>query len=133
MARALFLAVLLLTPFGAPLEARSPDDVAEVRNGLLAVAVGDAIQRNCEAISPRLIRVYNLRNQLYSAARAAGFTSDEIDTFVEDPIARANLRAEAQAYLTARGAEADAPASYCSVGVAEIDGETAVGRLLRAR
>ncbi|MEM1100967.1 MAG: DUF5333 domain-containing protein [Pseudomonadota bacterium] len=131
--RPLAITLLLLTLFAAPLEARSPNDVAEVRNGLLAVAVGDAIQKNCESITPRLLRVYNLRNQLFSAARAAGFSSEEIDAFVDDPIARANLRAEAEAYLSARGLEGESPAGYCAVGVAEIDQETAVGRLLRAR
>ena len=129
----IFLAfALTLAPLGAPLSARSPADIAEVRLGLLAVTVGDMIQRNCETISPRLLRVYVLRNQLISAARAAGFSDAEIDAFVDDPIANDNLRAEAQAYLEERGLSTRTAASYCKVGSAEIDAGTSVGRLLRA-
>ena len=131
MIRTLIVAVLVLAPLGAPLAARSPGDVAEVRNGLLAVAVGDIIQEECSSISPRLIRVYTLRNSLLSAARAAGFSSDEIDAFVDDKVARRNLKAEAKSYLAQRGVDPAQPASYCTVGAAEIKANTAVGRLLR--
>ncbi|MEO0677650.1 MAG: DUF5333 family protein, partial [Pseudomonadota bacterium] len=72
MLRAILVTAMLLAPLGAPLQARSPNDVAEVREGLLAAAVGDVIRRQCETIVPRVIRVYNLRNQLLAAAQAAG-------------------------------------------------------------
>ncbi|MEM1235630.1 MAG: DUF5333 domain-containing protein [Pseudomonadota bacterium] len=128
----LLIAVLLITsPLSAPVAARSPGDVAEVRNGLLAVAAGDMIQRNCGEISPRLIRVYSLRNRLVSAALAAGFSAEEIENFVDDEVALANLRAEAARYLTQRGVETGVPDTYCTVGAAEITANTPVGRLLR--
>ncbi|MEM9436602.1 MAG: DUF5333 domain-containing protein [Pseudomonadota bacterium] len=131
MIRFVTVFALLLAPLGAPLAARSPGDVAEVRNGLLAVAAGNMIQKNCAEISPRMIRVYTLRNQLIAAARAAGFTDDEIRGFVDDRVARKNYEAEAKVYLEQRGLNMSEPASYCSVGAEEIAGGTAVGRLLR--
>lgn len=121
-----------LAPLSAPLAARSPADVAEVRSGLLAVAVGTVIQDECDTIRPRMIRVLNLRSQLFAAARAAGFTEAEVDAFVDDKVARANLEAEADQYLSEQGAIVGNAASYCNVGQAEIAAGSAVGRLLRA-
>lgn len=131
MIRVATIFALLVAPLGAPLAARSPGDVAEVRNGLLAVAAGNMIQENCSDISPRMIRVFTLRNQLIAAARAAGFSDDEIRTFVDDRVARKNFEVEATAYLVQRGLNTAEPASYCAVGAEEIEVGSAVGRLLR--
>lgn len=131
MIRVATIFALLVAPLGAPLAARSPGDLAEVRNGLLAVAAGNMIQENCDDISPRLIRVFNLRNQLISAARAAGFSDDEIRSFVDDRVARQSFEVEATAYLVQRGLVMAEPSSYCAVGAEEIQVGTAVGRLLR--
>lgn len=133
MIRILLTLSLLLAPLGAPLMARSPGDVDEVRNGLLAVAVGNIIQEQCAGISPRIIRVYSLRNQLLAAARGAGFSDAEIDAYVDDDAAKARLIAEAEAYLRQNGVQADVAATYCTVGAREIAEGSAVGRLLRER
>ena len=133
MLRALIVVSLLVAPMGAPLAARSPGDVAEVRNGLLAVAVGNLIQENCDAITPRLIRVFSLRNALLAAARAAGFSDEEIDAYVDDDVAKAALEAEAELYLAQNGATPGDTATYCAAGLQEIADGSAVGRLLRER
>ena len=133
MLRVLLTAGLLLAPMGATLAARSPGDIAEVRTGLFAFTVGEMIQENCDSITPRLIRVFTLRNTLLATARAAGFSAQEIDDYVDDKIARANLRAEASEYLADAGATPGNEASFCAVGASEIARETAVGRLLRAQ
>ncbi|MEM6275780.1 MAG: DUF5333 domain-containing protein [Pseudomonadota bacterium] len=133
MIRLLLTVILVLAPLGATLSARSPGDVSEVRNGLLAVAVGNLIQENCATISPRLIRVYSLRNQLLAAARSEGFTDAEIDAYVDDKAARARLEVEAAAYLRQNGVVDGANDTYCTVGRAEIAANSAVGRLLRER
>ena len=133
MLRVLLTIGLLVSPMGAPLAARSPGDVAEVRNGLLAVAVGNLIQENCDAITPRLIRVFSLRNALLAAARSAGFSEAEIDAYVDDDVANAALEAEAALYLAQNGATPDDAAAYCTAGLREIADGSAVGRLLRER
>ncbi|MEL6688965.1 MAG: DUF5333 family protein [Pseudomonadota bacterium] len=133
MLRVLLTVSLLMAPMGAPLAARSPGDVAEVRNGLLAVAVGNLIQENCDRISPRMIRVFSLRNALLAAARAAGFSEAEIDAYVDDDVAKAALEAEAELYLAQNGVKPGDAATYCTAGVQEIADGSAVGRLLRER
>jgi len=123
---------LIVAPISAPVAARSPGDIAEVWNGLLAVAVGHLIEDNCATISPRLIRVYTLRNQLIAAARSAGFADDEIRAFVENRGEQKRLEAEARAYLAARDVDKSSPAaSYCPIGSDEIAAGSPVGRLLR--
>ncbi|MEM9853767.1 MAG: DUF5333 domain-containing protein [Pseudomonadota bacterium] len=133
MIRAVLTLSLVLAPLSTPLVARSPGDIAEVRNGLLAVAVGDAIQENCGSINPRMIRVLSLRNRLLSAAKAQGFSNEEIEAFVDDAVARANLEAEAQRYLAQEGVLSGDEASYCALGAREIAAKTTVGRLLHAK
>ncbi|MEM6727753.1 MAG: DUF5333 domain-containing protein [Pseudomonadota bacterium] len=123
---------LVLAPLSAPVSARSPGDIQEIWHGLLAIAVGERIQSKCDSISPRMIRAINLRNQLISIARAAGFTDGEIRAFVEDPIATDNLKAQRDQYLAERGAMKGDDASYCAVGAREIAQNTAVGRLLKS-
>lgn len=133
MIRLMLTLSLLLAPMGGSLAARSPGDIAEVRNGILAIAVGDVIQKSCGSISPRLIRTFSLRNQLVAAARSAGFTQEEIDAFVDDDVARAAYKAEAAKYLRQEGAVEGDLTTYCDVGKREIASNSAVGRLLRVR
>ena len=133
MMRPFMTLALIVAPMAAPVAARSPGDIAEVREGLIAVAVGDMIQKNCGAISPRLVRVYTLRTQLIAAAREAGFTNAEIDAFVDNATVRAELEGVARQYLEERGVEPAEPKSYCDVGNLEIAQQTDVGRLLRNR
>ncbi|MEM1233873.1 MAG: DUF5333 domain-containing protein [Pseudomonadota bacterium] len=131
--RVLLTLILVTAPLGSTLSARSPGDVSEVRNGLLAVAVGNLIQENCASISPRLVRVYSLRNQLLAAARGEGFSEAEIDAYVDDKTARARIEAQAAAYLRQNGVVEGADDTYCTAGRAEIAADSAVGRLLRER
>ncbi|MEO0486077.1 MAG: DUF5333 domain-containing protein [Pseudomonadota bacterium] len=134
MKRVLTLAgVLAMLPFGASLAARSPGDVPEVTQGLMAVFAGDMIQEQCADISPRLLRVLSLRSALISAAKEAGFSDAEIDAFADDPEARRSLEADARRYLAARGVVPEDAATLCAVGQREIEAGTVVGRLLRAR
>ena len=145
MMRPFMTLALIVAPMAAPVAARRPGDIAEVREGLIAVAVGDMIQKNCGAISPRLVRVYTLRTQLIAAAREAGFTNAEIDAFVDNAsnaeidafvdnaTVRAELEGVARQYLEERGVEPAEPKSYCDVGNLEIAQQTDVGRLLRNR
>ncbi|MEM1373827.1 MAG: DUF5333 domain-containing protein [Pseudomonadota bacterium] len=133
MMRLALALVLVTAPLGATLSARSPGDISEIRNGLLAVAVGNEIQEKCASISPRLIRVYSLRNQLLAVARSEGFSDDEIDAYVDDETARARLEADADAYLRQNGVVEGNVDTYCALGRTEIAAGSAVGRLLRER
>ena len=129
----LVIGLMAALPLSAANAAASPGDIPEVRQGLTAVFAGDMIQEQCANISPRLLRVLNLRSALIGAAKDAGFTEAQIEAYADDPEERRALEAGAMQYLTERGAVADDAASLCAVGQMEIAAGTVVGRLLRAR
>ena len=131
--RVLLTTLLVLVPLAASVQARTPGDIPEVRNTLVAVAAGDMIRKECTTISPRMLRVFNLRNQLLSTARAAGFSREQIDAYVDDKIEKDRLKGLARQYLAQKGVDPDSPSSYCTVGKAEIAAKTPVGRLLKAK
>ncbi len=133
MMRFTVVLALILAPLAAPVVARSPGDIAEVRTGLLSLAVADTIRRQCDDISPRMLRAFNFLNSIEAAAKSAGFSDAEIDEFVDDKVARAHLEAEARQYLASKGVDPDVPSTYCITGQKEIAQGTSVGRLLRTR
>ena len=70
--------------------------------------------------------------QLKNYALRLGYTSDEIDAFVESKTEQTRIRRAANRYLKAQGAKTDDDASYCNAGRAEIRQNTLTGQLIRA-
>jgi hypothetical protein len=62
-----------------------------------------------------------------------GYSSDEIRAFVTDKAEKARGKADAAAWLKAKGAEPGKPDAYCTAGEAEIARNSLVGYLLRSK
>lgn len=106
-------------------------DHKTIEDGLVIVAIGDALRKNCDGISPRVFRAYGFARKLYNEARALGYTDDEIDAYLDSEADKARVRGKARAYLASKGVKTDDPASYCVAGQKEIERNTQIGVLLR--
>lgn len=106
-------------------------DVEYVTEGLIAAGMAIEISEKCDSISARLLRGFNLLNDLEKHALGLGYSQAEVDAYVDDRTEKARLEGIARQRLAELGASADNPQSYCAVGQQQIAAGTAVGRLLR--
>ena len=107
-------------------------DVKPIDDGLFEIALADQIRKKCPEVSPRLMRAYGALRALEQEARALGYTSAEIESFVESDVEKARMRKRETAYFKARGIRQDA-SGYCRLGRQEIERDTGTGRLLRLK
>ncbi|MFV2052455.1 DUF5333 domain-containing protein [Aliiroseovarius sp. YM-037] len=123
-------AVVLATATTA--HAASLRDNAEVNNGLILAGITETIYETCPTISVRKLRgIFYLRS-LYTMAKNAGFSEEEIEAYVDNEEEEARLRARVNAWLADKGAVEGNPETYCAVGRAQIAAGNQIGVLLRA-
>lgn len=104
-----------------------------VVSGFYAMGLADLVRRNCDEISPRYLRAYNYLKALEKYALDAGYTPAQIEELTDNREEKQKLRARIEADLAKRGATAETPQGYCTVGREEIAKNSAAGRLLRAK
>ena len=126
------LAILAAMATGAEARVQLKDD-ATIEDGLKVVAIGKILYKGCEQIKPRRLKAFSFARSLQSRARALGYSDDEIDAYLDSDADKDRVKSKARAYLQARGVDFAKPATLCTVGAAEIQAETAVGRFLRWR
>jgi len=128
---ALILTALLMA---APAQAREP--IAQnktIYNTLLQGFIGDQIADNCPTITARTLRALGALNKLKNEALAMGYSSDDIRGLVRDKAEKDRGKADAAAWLKAKGAVPGKPEAYCAVGEAEIARNSLIGYLLRSQ
>ena len=128
---ALILTALLMA---APAQAREP--IAQnktIYNTLLQGFIGDQIADNCPTINARTLRALGALNKLKNEALAMGYSSDDIRGLVRDKAEKDRGKADAAAWLKAKGAVPGKPEAYCAVGEAEIARNSLIGYLLRSQ
>ncbi|MGJ8603923.1 MAG: DUF5333 domain-containing protein [Marivita sp.] len=106
-------------------------DVPEIDNGLMVVAIADAIRKSCSDINARLIRAYSELNRLKAVAREQGYTADEVEDYVTSKDEKARMKVKAEDYLRSKGVQPDDRGALCRFGQSEIASGTAIGQLLR--
>lgn len=128
-------AVLTVTALmlAAPAMAREPiAQNKQIYNTLLQGFIGDQIADNCPTIDARTLRALGELNKLKNTALAMGYSSDEIRGLVRDKKEKARGKADAAAWLKAKGAVPGNPDAYCKVGEEEIARNSLIGYLLRS-
>lgn len=105
---------------------------AHINTTLLQGFIGDQIANNCPTIEARKLRALAELASLRSYALEKGYTSAEIKAFVTDKAEKARGKAEAEAWLKAKGAEPGNPDAYCRIGEEEIAKQSLIGYLLRS-
>lgn len=103
-----------------------------INHVLLQGFIGDAIADNCPTIEPRKLRALGELNKLRAYAQDKGYTVSEIRAFVTNDEEKARGKAEAAAWLKAKGAEPGKADAYCQIGEAEIAKDSLIGYLLRS-
>ncbi|MFY9237353.1 MAG: DUF5333 domain-containing protein [Roseovarius sp.] len=106
---------------------------SDINAGLMAVAAADKIRRECSAISGRLWVARSYVNTLTDMARDRGYSEAEIDAYVNDKAEKAKMRERRNAYFKSKGASNLDPESLCTLGRAEIAGQTQIGAFLKAK
>jgi hypothetical protein len=104
-----------------------------IYNTLLQGFIGDQIADNCPTIDARKLRALGELNKLKNTALAMGYSSGDIRGLVRDKTEKARGKADAAAWLKAKGAVPGQPAAYCKVGEAEIASGSLIGYLLRSK
>ena len=129
--KALLFVVSLLPSQGMTKEGL--DQEVEINEGLIAISMADTIRTSCPEILARFIAAFIFLKSLESQARALGYDGSEIKAFINDVDEKDRVLSLAQARLTTIGALPYQPATYCTVGFAEIQAGAAIGKLLKAK
>ena len=129
--KALLFVVCLLPSQGMAKEGL--DQEVEINEGLIAISMADTIRTSCPEILARYIKAFIFLKSLESQARALGYDGSEIEAFINDADEKDRVLSLAQARLTTIGALPHQPATYCTVGLAEIQTGSAIGKLLKAK
>ena len=121
-----------LSAFGGAAAAKPAlKDVTYVREGIITAGMAYELSEKCGNVSARLIRGVNYLYSLRNFAKSLGYTSAEIDAYVDDKAEENRLAAIARARLADKGTVAGQEATYCAVALAEMSAGSAVGNLLR--
>ena len=129
--KALLFVVCLLPSQGMAKEGL--DQEVEINEGLIAISMADIIRTSCPEISARFIAAFIFLKSLESKALALGYDGSEIKAFINDADEKDRVLGLAHARLTTAGALPDQPATYCTVGLAEIQTGSTIGKLLKAK
>ncbi len=131
VAKTLAVAALMTVP-GA-VQAKPPlSDVAEIDNELYYIAIANEISEYCPSISGRRLKAIGVMWGLRSKANELGYSDTEIRAYVESDAEKDRMRAKGEAYLAQNGVSYDKPNSFCTLGRAEIERNSAIGVYLRA-
>ncbi|PRY95030.1 hypothetical protein BCF33_0642 [Hasllibacter halocynthiae] len=124
-------ATILAAALALPAHARTPSDIPEVVERLLVVGMADELREQCGDVSARVVRAIGYLRETAQVALDAGFTRAEVEAYVDDDAEKERLRGIAHRLLLDLGVQEGDEASYCAVARGQIEGGTAVGRLLR--
>lgn len=108
-------------------------DVKEIDEPLYWALVAFEISEQCADISARKLKGLNDGWGLIQKARALGYSDDEIKSYMKSDTEKERMRARGDVYFKHRGASYDAPETFCTLGRAEIERNSAIGVYLRAK
>ncbi|MDO5530261.1 MAG: DUF5333 domain-containing protein [Paracoccus sp. (in: a-proteobacteria)] len=124
------VAALLATPAAAlpPLSQN-----AHVNERLTSARIADRIRTECSSISARMVYAYQQARALKRYAEGLGYSSAQIDAFLDSRTEKDRIYAAAESYLNQQGARRGDSESFCRVGRDEISRNTYAGSFLNAR
>jgi hypothetical protein len=102
-----------------------------VQEMLITAALAYEIGKVCEDVDVRLIRGISYLNSIKSHAKSLGYSSDEIDSYMDDKPEQKRLTAIAYERLWALGATKGNAESHCVVGKSEMEKQSQIGLLLK--
>ena len=132
--KALTVAALAVTALAAPAAALEPlSQEKYINDRLIAARIADRVRRSCPTINARIFYAYGEARKLKRYAEQKGYSSKQIDEFLDNKQEKKRIYAVAEDYLVRNGAKKDNPESFCRIGRAEIQKKTIIGSLLVAK
>lgn len=104
-----------------------------VNSRLISARIADRIRNECSSLNARMVYAYGQARQLKRHAEGLGYSSAQIDAFLDSRAERDRIYAAADRYLTQAGAARGDGESYCRVGRDEIARNTYTGSFLIER
>ena len=104
-----------------------------VNDRLIAARVADRVRRECPSINARIVYAWSQARALKRYAENKGYSSSEIDAFLDSKQDKARIYAAAEDYLTRNGARKWDAESFCRIGRNEIASKSVAGSLLVAK
>lgn len=129
---ALLSAVVLA---GAGVAAAKPPlrDVSDIDDQVYYILVAYVISEECSVIDARKIKGVTRLWSLGRQAQALGYSEAEIKAYIRSDEEKARMRKRGEAYMKVKGVSHDEPESFCELGHAEIERNSAIGVYLRAK
>ncbi|WP_081894587.1 DUF5333 domain-containing protein [Ruegeria halocynthiae] len=127
------IALLTCVALPAMAEAKPPlRDVKEIDDELYYIGIANEISEYCPSISGRRLKAIGVMWGLKSKANKLGYSDSEIRAYVDSDAEKDRMRAKGEQYLGRHGVSYDDPNSFCTLGRAEIERNSAIGVYLRA-
>lgn len=104
-----------------------------INDKLLIVAVVDKINRGCGTLGVKFFKAQGYVNKLKAEAKALGYSKSEVNAYINDKENKAEMRERRNAYFKSKGASNLDPQSLCVLGAAEMQQQTEIGELLKAK
>ena len=127
-----FLFVVCLLPAKSMAKQGLPAE-RHITEGLIAISMADTVRNECVTISAQWIPAMLYLNSLKQHAIELGYTASEIKAFIKDENEKERLLEVARTRFEKLGAITGVPASYCGIGMAEIETGSTIGKLLRVK
>lgn len=125
---------LTAAALAAPAAAQEPlAQEKYVNDRLIAARVADRVRRECPSINARIVYAWSQARALKRYAENKGYSSSEIDAFLDSKQDKARIYAAAENYLTRNGARKGDAESFCRIGRNEIASKSVAGSLLVAK
>jgi len=123
---------LLASPAFAATHARPQiKDDAEIFHRLLVTAVANEIREKCDTIDARSFAATFYVLGILRLANSHGFSRAEITAYKKNESEQNRLRRAGYAYLDSHGVDRKNPASFCTLGQAEIAAGSEIGKLIK--
>ncbi|MDT1062987.1 DUF5333 domain-containing protein [Paracoccus sp. CPCC 101403] len=131
IAAALIAATLLTAGPAFALEPLSQEK--HINDRLISARIADRIRRECPTINARIIYAYGEARKLKRYAQDKGYSTKEIDAFLDSKADKKRIYAVAEDYLTQNGARKGDPESFCAIGRKAIADKNLIGSFLVAK
>ena len=108
-------------------------EVKEIDDALFWGVLAYEVSEICPSIDARTVKGVAALWSLGRKAEKLGYTREEIKAYTKSPEEKARMRARGEAYLATQGVTYDDPETFCTFGLAEIERNSAIGVLLKAK
>ena len=108
-------------------------EVREIDDKVYYILVAYVISEECSSIDARQLKGVSALWTLGRQAKAMGYSEAEIKAYIRSDEEKARMRKRGEAYMKVKGVSYDDPESFCVLGRAEIERNSAIGVYLRAK